>query len=95
MFGVFRRLWGEKKSGDVARERMRFVLMHDRLDLTPEVLEKIKNDILAVLSRYMDIDQNTLQVDFKQGKDYAALMSNVHVKRVYRKEDGTEASEEA
>jgi cell division topological specificity factor len=93
MLKALRRLFGERKSGDIARERMQFVLMHDRLDLTPDVMECIKNDILAVLSRYMELDRKTLQVDFKQEKDYAALVSNVLVRRVYRQGNSPEATD--
>lgn len=86
---IVRRFFGEKGSGETARRRMQFVLMHDRLDLTPDVLECLKNDIMLVLSRYMEIDHNTIRVDLEQGKDFAALVSNVQVKRVYRRGDAT------
>lgn len=84
MLKALRRWFGEKSSGQVAKKRMQFVLMHDRMDLAPEVLDAIKNEILDVLSRYMEIDTSSLRVDFEQGKDYTALVSNVQVKRVFR-----------
>jgi len=84
MLSILRRLFGEKASGQVARKRMQFVLMHDRLDITPDVMEAVKNDIIAVLSRYMEIDNKSIKVDFQQGKDFMALVSNVQVKRVFR-----------
>ena len=46
MLKALRRFFGEKKSGQIARERMQVVLMHDRLDLTPDIMEALKNDIL-------------------------------------------------
>jgi len=85
MLRAIRRFFGEKASGQTARKRMQVVLMHDRLDLAPEVLDALKNDILMVLSRYMEIDRNTIRVDFEQGKEYTALVSNVQVKRVFRR----------
>jgi len=63
---------------------MQFVLMHDRVDITPDMMEAVKNDIIAVLSRYMEIDNRSIKVNLEQGKDFMALISNVHVKRVYR-----------
>jgi cell division topological specificity factor len=63
---------------------MQFVLMHDRMDITPDVMEAVKNDIIAVLSKYMEIDNRSIKVDFEQGKDFMALVSNVQVKRVFR-----------
>lgn len=85
MLRAIRRFFGDKSSGTVAAKRMQVVLMHDRMDLSPDVMEALKNDILAVLSRYMEIDQKSIQVDLEKGKGYTALVSNVQVKRVYRR----------
>jgi cell division topological specificity factor len=85
MLKAIRRFFGEKSSGQVARQRMQVVLMHDRMDLTPDLMECLKNDILGVLSRYMELDSRTIRVDLEKGKEYTALISNVHVKRVYRR----------
>lgn len=84
MIGLLRRMFGDKSSGQVARKRMQIVLMHDRIDITPDLMEAVKNDIMAVLSKYMEIDNKSLKVDLEQGKDFMALISNVQVKRVYR-----------
>jgi len=84
MLNAIRRFFGEKPSSQVAKRRMQVVLMHDRMDIEPDLMESLKNDILAVLSRYMEIDQKSIRVDLEQGKDYTALVSNVQVKRVYR-----------
>jgi cell division topological specificity factor len=85
MLKALRQLFWGKSSGEVARRRMQVVLMHDRIDLTPDIMESLKNDIISVLARYMEIDHNTIRVDLEQDKGYTALVSNVHVKRVYRR----------
>ena len=48
----------KKKSGskDTAKDRLKLILMHDRGDVSPELLENIKNDILEVLKKYVEID---------------------------------------
>lgn len=85
MLSLLRRFFGgDKQSGHVARKRMQFVLMHDRIDITPDILEAVRKDMLAVLSKYMELDGQSLKVDIEQGKDFMALISNVQVKRVYR-----------
>jgi cell division topological specificity factor len=84
MLDTIKRFFSDRKSGKIARDRMQIVLLHDRLSIEPEVMEKIKNEIIAVLSKYMEIDHQTISVRVEQGKDYAALVSNVHVKRVFR-----------
>jgi cell division topological specificity factor len=85
MLKALRRFFGEKGSGQIARERMQVVLMHDRMDLTPDILEALRSDILEVLSRYMEIDPGSVHVDLEQGKGYTALVSNVKINRVYRR----------
>jgi cell division topological specificity factor len=84
MLGILRRLLGDRTSGHTACKRMQFVLMHDRIDITPDMMEAVKNDIIEVLSRYMEIDNRSIKVDLQQGKDFMALISNVQIKRVYR-----------
>lgn len=93
MMKAIRRFFGEKASGETARQRMQVVLMHDRLDLTPDTLECLKNEIMEVLQRYMEIDHNSIKVDLEQGKEYTALVSNVHIKRVYRRGDVNRTSQ--
>ena len=85
MLSILRRFFGSKPSGQVARQRMQFVLMHDRVDITPDIMEALKNDIIAVLSRYMELDSNSIKVDLEKGKDFMALVSNVQVRKVYRR----------
>ncbi len=84
MLSILRRFLGDRSSGQIARKRMQFVLMHDRVDITPDMMEALKNDIIKVLSRYMEIDNRSIKVDLEQGKDFMALISNVQIKRVYR-----------
>jgi cell division topological specificity factor len=84
MLGILRRFWGSGPSGQIASRRMQFVLMHDRVDITPDMMEAVKNDIIKVLSRYMEIENGSIKVNLEQGKDFMALISNVQVKRVYR-----------
>ena len=83
MLNVIRKFLGDRPSGTVARERMQFVLLHDRLDMTPKTMNALKNEILEVLSRYVELDTDSIQVNVERSNDYTALISNVHIKRVY------------
>ena len=84
MLGILRRFLGEKQSGLIARNRMQYILMRDRVDITPDMLEAVKNDIIKSVSRYMEIDNRSVTVNLEKGKDFMALISNVQIKRVYR-----------
>lgn len=73
-------------SKDVARERLKLILIHDRSNISPELLESIKEDILAVLSKYVEIDNGEVDVKMTtteeiQG-DTPALIASIPIKRM-------------
>ncbi len=47
-------LFKRKSSGDIAKDRLKLVLVSDRANCSPDVMEMIKNDIIQVISKYMD-----------------------------------------
>ncbi len=47
----------EKGSGNAAKERLQFVLVHDRAGVSPEFLDQLKGEIMEVISKYIEIDQ--------------------------------------
>lgn len=49
-----------KSSGDVAKDRLKLLLVSDRANCSPDVMELIKNDIIKVISKYMEIDAEGL-----------------------------------
>ena len=68
MNGFLNRLRGRNtpRSAQVAKERLRFVLVHDRLDLSPEKMEAMKDEIVAVISKYVSIDHNNVDITIEQ-----------------------------
>jgi cell division topological specificity factor len=82
MFDLFARVFGrEDASKDVAKERLRLVLVHDRASLSPQALEALKDELLVVISKYLDIDQDGFQVDFSRHDESMALVANIPIKR--------------
>ncbi|MFV0464890.1 MAG: cell division topological specificity factor MinE [Lachnospiraceae bacterium] len=59
-------LFKKKNSGSVAKDRLKFVLVSDRANCSPEIMEQIKNDIINVISRYMEIDAEHLDIQLTQ-----------------------------
>ncbi len=85
MFDFFAKLLrGSDNSKDQAKERLRLVLVHDRASLSPGLLESLKEDLIEVLSKYMEIDEPGLEVDFDKNDDAVALVANIPVKNVKR-----------
>ncbi|AKN32276.1 cell division topological specificity factor MinE [Clostridium carboxidivorans P7] len=83
---LFKMFSSKPSSKDVAKERLKLILIHDRSSISPEVLESIKEDILKVLSKYMEIDNG--EIDVKMTKmeelegDSPALIASIPVKRM-------------
>lgn len=65
-----KKLWffRKKKSGEIAKDRLKILLISDRIDCSPEVMEMIKKDIAKILCKYMQIDTSTLELEFSRRK---------------------------
>lgn len=89
MFDLFQRLFGrESQSGKVAKERLQLVLVHDRANLSPQVLENLKEDLIRVISDYMDIDRESMEVNFSREDEGLALVASIPVRDMRRQAEG-------
>jgi cell division topological specificity factor len=71
-------------SKNVAKERLRLVLVHDRASISPYMLNKLKEDLIKVISNYMEIDESTLEVNLSQDDKEVALVANIPVLKMKR-----------
>ena len=72
------RLFGQKeKSGAVAKQRLQMVLIHDRSEVSPGLLEQIKDDIIAVIARHLTIDPDNVEVNLTQSARESRLVAEV------------------
>lgn len=81
--GVFEFRVGRKKPtpGEVAKERLKVVLTHDRLKLNPELLNIIRSEILTVVSRRLAIDEELMQVNLLREDGADLLHANMPIRR--------------
>ncbi len=56
----------KKSSGTMAKDRLKLLLISDRANCSPEIMEAIKNDIIKVISKYMEIDCEGLDIQITQ-----------------------------
>ena len=85
MIELLQRLFArENPSKEVAKERLRMVLVHDRASVAPHVWEALKVDLIRVISRYLDIDEASMDVQLQTEKDSVALVASIPVRRVKR-----------
>lgn len=77
-------LSGKQDSKDVAKERLRLVLVHDRASVSPEFLDKIKEEVIRVISQYMEIDEGNTVINMHKTDGTAVLEANLAVKAIRR-----------
>jgi cell division topological specificity factor len=80
----FERLTG-KKSAHSAKERLQLVLIHDRTDLTPAVLESLKNDLIAAISKHIDIDPASVNIEIAHEGREQRLVADIPLKSATRR----------
>ena len=74
----------EEKSKDVAKDRLKLVLIHDRAMLSSGMLEQMRDDIIAVISKYVEIDKESLNIDIAENPDNTrrtTLVANIPLKQ--------------
>ncbi|HHW23284.1 MAG TPA: cell division topological specificity factor MinE [Clostridiaceae bacterium] len=86
MVDLFKFFKKKDSSKDVAKERLKLVLIHDRSNVSPQFLEMVKSEIIRVIQNYMEIDEDTLDIQLtKTNSDdgeriVPALVANIPIK---------------
>jgi len=66
------------KSAQLAKERLQIVIAHERLDRGgPDYLPQMRRDIMNVISKYVKIDEEAVNVQFEKGDDCDILELNI------------------
>ena len=71
-----------ERTKDTAHNRLRLVLIQDRLDLSPELMAAMKRDIRQVVSRYMVVDDDFIEFEVRRLDELMVLVSNIEVKEL-------------
>lgn len=89
MSSFLNRLFGrEPKSAMLAKERMKLVLIHDRTDLSPAALEQLKDELIEVISRHIEIDPQAVRIDMTQEGRQQRLIADIPLRQVQRRRGG-------
>jgi cell division topological specificity factor len=81
---------GGRNSARTAKERLQLVLVHDRADLSPGKLAALKDDLIAVLSKHIEIDIRSVRVELTRERDQQRLVADIPLapRRARRREAG-------
>ncbi|MBV9333230.1 MAG: cell division topological specificity factor MinE [Candidatus Eremiobacteraeota bacterium] len=84
MIEFLKRLFGQQGSSATAKERLRLVLMTDHLELAPEMIESMKRDLVELISRYVEVDRERIEVNFERQDRTLAMLANIPILGVNR-----------
>lgn len=87
MLDILTKIFGRVSvnSKDIARERLRLVLVHDRASISPDFITNLKEELIRVIREYLEIDEDNLQVEFENDEKSIALVANIPI-RGFRKD---------
>ena len=89
MAGLLDRIFGrEPKSAHIAKERLKLVLVHDRTDVSPGVLALLKDDLIATISRHIEIDANGVKIEMAQDGRESRLIADIPLRTARRQRTG-------
>ena len=73
------RIFKRRKNSDqeIAAQRLRLVLAHDRANLSPGMLDMLKDEIIAVISRHLEIDADKVEVNFTEDQREMRLVADI------------------
>ncbi|MEN6348569.1 MAG: cell division topological specificity factor MinE [Syntrophomonas sp.] len=82
MLDIISRIFSRDNGGskEVARERLRLVLIHDRASVSPNFLNSLKEELIRVIGEYMEIDEDSLVVNLENEDDSVALVANIPIR---------------
>ena len=85
---ILKLLKKEENSKNLAKERLKLVLIHDKANVSPQFLEMVKGEIIKVIKQYMEIDEDSLDIQLTKTKSDAgdrivpALVANIPILNV-------------
>lgn len=79
---LHRLLGGRNPSKDEAKQRLKLLLIHDQVDLSPASMDAMKQEILEVIAKYVEIDPASVDFRLHREENTIALVSSVPVRRV-------------
>ena len=79
--GLLGKFGKRTKSKDVAKKRLQFALVYDKLEISEESFQQLQQDLVETVSRYFVIDKESLKLDIQKDDDLSALVLNMPIIR--------------
>jgi cell division topological specificity factor len=81
LFGFFKK---KEKSKEVARDRLKVVLMQDRLAIAPQTMEQMQDAVIVAISKFVEIDEKGLEFEWEDTDRNKVLVASIPIRSVKR-----------
>lgn len=82
---LLRNFFGRRgKSKKKAKERLQLLLVQDRINLSPDIVEKMREELIEVISRYVEVERKDIEIELKRKEEQTTLFANIPVKGIKR-----------
>ncbi len=71
--------YASDSSGNVAKERLQLVLAYDRVKLPPALMQTIRDEMIEVISKYIEINANEIEISLTREEGHSCLVANIPV----------------
>lgn len=83
---LIKKLRGTKAtSSEAAKKRLKFAIVYDNLEVSDEILDSLKGDIIDVISKYFEIDSKGISLDIDRSEESSALVLNTPILAAIRR----------
>ncbi|HMA68188.1 MAG TPA: cell division topological specificity factor MinE [Desulfosalsimonadaceae bacterium] len=76
---LLKKLLNKQDSRELAKKRLKFALVYDKLEVSDGMLQNLQEELLEVISRYFEIDRNAMNLDIQRSDEYSALVFNTPI----------------
>ncbi len=82
MLSMIKKMFGGEKSGQMAKNRLKVVIMQDRTTFSPHVMEALRNDLIEVFSKYLEIEEEGMEFNLERENESVGLAISIPIKKV-------------
>ncbi|MBC2717564.1 MAG: cell division topological specificity factor MinE [Desulfobacteraceae bacterium] len=81
---LLKKLMNKSDSKDIAKKRLKFALLTDKLEIKTDTLGNLQKDLVEVISRYFEIDNESIKIDIQRSEECSALIFNTPIISAHR-----------
>jgi len=81
---LLKKLMNKGDSKDIAKKRLKFALLTDKLEIRTDTMGNLQKDLVEVISRYFEIDKESIKIDIQRSEESSALIFNTPIIAAHR-----------